>query len=238
MPQLTVRVTRPASHPCAVTGIGHRGGAGPGRPSRCVLARTAPRESNIYARIGNHPICSGLSCVPTFSLIPTPAGGRTGAAGCILASGHLRLRGGRASGVCAAAARGRPQNATANATEHRTGTAWTASRDATHAPRSHPTLPESPTRARVLSEARLCHAPILTMIRTACAKVKPPSAPTSAPTRLASSLSRPTFLRATPTPRSDGADVDGAVGPERCCEQARARHRALVGTYDLRSWPK
>ena len=78
-------------------------------------------------------------------------------------------------------------------------------------------------RARVLSEARLCHAPILTMIRTACAKVKPPSAPTSAPTRLASSLSRPTLLRATPTPRSDGADVDGAVGPERCSEQARAR---------------
>ena len=80
MPQLT--------RPSAVTGIA---GLGPAR-LRPVRART-PRESNIYARIGNHPICSGLSCVPTFSLIPTPAGGRTGAAGCILASSHLRLRG-------------------------------------------------------------------------------------------------------------------------------------------------
>ena len=130
-----------------MTGIGARRRRGCARPG-------TPRESNIYARIGNHPICSGLSCVPTFSVIPTPAGGRTGAAGCILASGHLRLRGGRASGVCAAAARGRPQNATANATEHRTGTAWTASRDATHAPRSHPTLPESPGPFRGSSLSR------------------------------------------------------------------------------------
>jgi len=65
------------------------------------------------------------------------------------------------------------------------------------------------------------------MIRTACAKVKPPSAPTSAPTRLASSLSRPTLLRATPTPRSDGADVDGAVGPERWRGRGRWSRKVL-----------
>jgi len=200
----------------------------------CGLRARTPRESNIYARIGNHPICSGLSCVPTFSVIPTPAGGRTGAAGCVSWPPATC-----ACGAVAPLASARPRRAdghrTPPLTPPSTGPARRGPRRVTPPTRHGPT--RHCPRARVLSEARLVTR-LLTMIRTACAKVKPPSAPTSAPTRLASSLSRPTLLRATPTPRSDGADVDGAVGPERCCEQARARHRALVGTYDPRSWPK